>query len=85
VAAGRHRSSEDLELTEEIKKLHPHIMIIILTNYDLPEYREAAARCKADYFFSKGSMNTEEVIPLVKSRFCQNKGCNAEGPETNLN
>jgi uncharacterized protein YbbK (DUF523 family) len=22
--------------------------------YDIPEYREAAARSKADYFFSKG-------------------------------
>jgi len=65
-----------LELTEKIKKLHSDIMIIILTDYDLPEYREAAARCKADYFFSKGSMNIEEVIPLVKSRFCQKKGCN---------
>jgi DNA-binding NarL/FixJ family response regulator len=74
-----------LELTEKIKKLHSDIMIIILTDYDLPEYREAAARCKADYFFSKGSMNIEEVIPLVKSRFCQKKRCNWEGPETNPN
>ena len=33
-----------LELTEKIKKAHPDIVIIILTNYDLPEYREAAKR-----------------------------------------
>jgi len=64
-----------LELTEKIKKLHPQIMIVILTNYDIPEYREAAAKSKADYFFSKGSMNIEEVVPLVKSRFCQKEGC----------
>ncbi len=64
-----------LELTRKIKKLHPDIMIIILTNYDIPEYREAAARFKADYFFSKDSMNIEEVVPLVKSRFCQKEGC----------
>ena len=64
-----------LELTEKIKKLHPDIMIIILTDYDIPEYREAAARFKADYFFSKDSMTIEEVVPLVKSRFCQKEGC----------
>ncbi len=64
-----------LELTEKIKKLHPQIMIIILTNYDIPEYREAAARSKADYFFSKSSMKIEEVVPLVKSRFCQKEKC----------
>ncbi len=62
-----------LELTEKIKTLYPDVMIIILTNYDIPEYREAAARFKADYFFSKDSMAIEEVIPLVKSRFCQKK------------
>ncbi len=73
-----------LELTEKIKKLHPGIMIIILTNYDIPEYREAAARFKADYFFSKDSMNIEEVLPLVKSRFCQKKGCNGDRPKTSL-
>ncbi len=72
------------ELTEKIKTLYPDIMIIILTNYDIPEYREAAARFKADYFFAKGSMNIEEVIPLVKSRFCQKEGCKGNGPESNL-
>lgn len=56
-----------LELTEKIKKLHPDIVIILLTNYDIPEYREAAARFNADYFFSKDSMAVGEVITLVKS------------------
>lgn len=55
-----------LQLTEKIKKLHPDIVIIILTNYDNPEYREAAARFKADHFFSKDSMTIEEVVTLVK-------------------
>ncbi len=72
-----------LELTEQIKKLHPDISIIILTDYDIPEYREAAARFKADYFFSKDSMTIEELITLVKPMLSK-KGFNGDGPETNL-
>ena len=32
-----------LKLTKRIKKSRPGIIIIILTDYDIPEYREAAA------------------------------------------
>jgi len=67
-----------LELTEKIKKAHPDIMIIILTSYDIPEYREAAARFKADYFFSKDSMTMGEVITLVKQGLSK-KGFNENG------
>jgi len=56
-----------LDLTEKIKKVYPEIMVIILTSYDIPEYREAASRAKADHFFSKDSMTIEEVITLIKS------------------
>jgi CheY-like chemotaxis protein len=56
-----------LELTRKIKTSYPDILIIILTSYDLPEYREAAARYKADYFFSKGSLGTENIFKLVES------------------
>jgi len=55
-----------LELTKKIKKLYPEIIIVILTNYDLPEYREAAARFKADHFLSKDSMTHREVSALIK-------------------
>jgi DNA-binding NarL/FixJ family response regulator len=73
-----------LELTEKIKKLHPDIIIIILTSYDIPEYREAAARFKADYFFSKDSMTSEEVITLVKSILSE-KGLRANGSNSGSN
>jgi CheY-like chemotaxis protein len=56
-----------LELTRKIKASRPDILIIILTSYDLPEYREAAARHRADYFFSKGSLGTENIFKLVES------------------
>ncbi len=72
-----------LELTEKIKRDHPEIMIIILTNYDLPEYREAAARFKADHFFSKDSMTIEEVATLLKPMLSK-KGFNGDRSGGNL-
>ena len=42
-----------LELTSEIKKEYPGILIIIVSNYDFPEYRTRAEEIGADYFFSK--------------------------------
>jgi DNA-binding NarL/FixJ family response regulator len=44
-----------LELTKKIKKHYPGIIIIILTSYDLPEYRQAARESMADYFVPKSS------------------------------
>ena len=31
-----------LELTKKVKANHPEIVVVILTSYDLPEYRQAA-------------------------------------------
>jgi DNA-binding NarL/FixJ family response regulator len=44
-----------LELTRKIKAQYPDIVVVILTNYDLPEYREAACQSRADHFISKDS------------------------------
>ena len=44
-----------LELTKKIKAQYPDIIVVILSNYDLPEYREAAYQCRADHFLSKDS------------------------------
>jgi DNA-binding NarL/FixJ family response regulator len=55
-----------LELTKKVKARYPNISVIILTGYDLPEYREFA-RQYADYFFSKDSSTTENIFTLVKS------------------
>lgn len=69
-----------LELTRMIKADHPNILVIVLTSYDLPEYREAAVRYKADHFFSKGSIAAEEIAKLVKSILLQ-KGFKANGSD----
>jgi DNA-binding NarL/FixJ family response regulator len=56
-----------LVLTKHIKTQYPNIIVIFLTSYDTPEYREAAIRYKADFFLSKGSSTREGILTLVKS------------------
>ncbi len=59
-----------LELTKKIKATHPNIIILILTSYDVPEYRDAASKGGADGFFGKATCNIKELEELIKS--CQN-------------
>jgi DNA-binding NarL/FixJ family response regulator len=69
-----------LELTKRIKADHPDVIIIILTSHDSPEYREAAIRNKADYFFSKDVLLNDGVFALVKSILLK-KGFSADGSD----
>jgi len=56
-----------LQLTKEIKTSHPGIVVVIFTNYDIPEYRDAAIRFGAKYFIAKSSWTSEQIIELVES------------------
>lgn len=56
-----------LELTKKIKTDHPAVIVIILTNYDLPEYRDAADRYGANYFISKSTSTRDDILRLVES------------------
>jgi DNA-binding NarL/FixJ family response regulator len=56
-----------LELTKRIKACHPGIIVVVLTNYDQPEYRDMAVRCRADYFLSKSSATQEHILALVET------------------
>jgi DNA-binding NarL/FixJ family response regulator len=56
-----------LKLTQKIKADFPSTRIAILTNYDLPEYRQAAIQYGADRFFVKNLLNWDEVEALIKS------------------
>jgi DNA-binding NarL/FixJ family response regulator len=67
-----------LELTRKIKADHPDIIVIILTSHESPEYRKAAIRYQADYFFSKGAIAHDEIFTLVKSILLK-KGFGADG------
>lgn len=62
-----------LELTQKIKTQYPNISIVILTSYDIPEYREVAFQYKANHFLSKGSTTKENIVALVKSILSERK------------
>ena len=55
-----------LELTKKIKTNYPEIIVVLLTNYDLPEYKQAAAQSKVDYFIAKDSP-ARNFLALVES------------------
>ena len=55
-----------LELTKEIKNLHPEIPILILTNYDYPEYRDAAFENGANFFLVKGSAPLAQIAESLE-------------------
>ena len=70
-----------LEITRKIKSQNPDISVIILTSYDLPEYREAAKQYQADHFLSKGTTTKEDILTLVKSILTkQNMDLNGHDP-----
>ena len=56
-----------LTLTKKIKCLCPPVVISIITNHDLPEYREIAYQYGAQYFFSKNSITMDQVGVLLES------------------
>ena len=56
-----------LQLTEKIKAESPQIPIVILTNYDTPEYRDAATRAGADGFLSKRLSTPQAIVSAAKS------------------
>ena len=51
-----------LEVTKKIKLVYDYIVIVILTSYDLPEYRQQAFRNGADCFLSKADDSCIEDI-----------------------
>ncbi len=56
-----------LQLTKRIKRDLPDVNIAILTDYDLPEYRQAAVQYGADRFFVKNSLKWDDLEVLVRS------------------
>ena len=56
-----------LSLTQKIKALYPGIIVVIVTTYDIPEYREAAFRYGANRFLPKDSLDWKEIEAIVES------------------
>ena len=60
-----------LEVTKLIKKANADVDVVILTSYDIPEYRAAALSSGASHFFTKGSAGSDEIARCVRSIFQQ--------------
>ena len=56
-----------LELAGRIKADHPDIIIVILTSYDLPEYKIAIEKSGVEYMVPKDDWTGEDMIALVQS------------------
>jgi DNA-binding NarL/FixJ family response regulator len=55
-----------LDLTRKIKYEHPGIVVVILSQHDIPEYRSVAQQNGADFFFSK-STSLKNIFDYVDS------------------
>ena len=64
-----------LEITRTIKETNPEIEIIILTSFDIPEYRAAAFRSGASHFLAKGNVKIDDIASLVASALKADKKC----------
>jgi len=68
-----------LELTRKIKAQYPDTIVVILTNYDLPEYREAAYQSGADHFLPKDSF-LKMINSISPKGFTDGNDSNAKSP-----
>jgi len=63
-----HLSAETgLELAGRIKAAHPDIIIVILTSYNLPEYKIAVEQSGVEHMVPKDDWTGEDMIALVQS------------------
>ena len=62
-----------LDLTKKIKFEHPGIVVVILSQHDVPEYRSIAQQNGADFYFSKGT-SLNNIFDYVDSVIKRNHG-----------
>jgi len=58
-------SESGLDLARQIKNDHPDIIVVILTSYDLPEYKAAAKESGVEHLVPKDAWTGEDMIALV--------------------
>ena len=56
-----------IQLLDKIKEFQPEITVIIMTNYDYPQYRQQSIRAGADHFFNK-TREFESIIQVLKRK-----------------
>lgn len=52
-----------IELLERIKRSHPSMVVIMMTNFPYQQYRERCLAAGADYFFDKSS-EFEKIVKV---------------------
>lgn len=62
----RMQAGNAIEAVQFIKRTKPAMVVIILTNYPYPVYREKFQQAGADYFFDK-SKEFEQIPGVIKS------------------
>ncbi len=54
-----------LDLTRDLKEKYPEVVVAIFTNHDLPEYRQKADSCGAEFFLSKLDSTAQDLTELT--------------------
>ena len=58
-------SESGLDIARQIRIDHPEIIIVMLTSYDLPEYKAAAEESGAEHLVPKDDWTGEDMIALL--------------------
>jgi DNA-binding NarL/FixJ family response regulator len=61
------QNDNGLELTRKIKAEYPDIVVAIITQYNVAEYQRAAYQFGAEFFISKSSSDTTEIMRIIES------------------
>jgi DNA-binding NarL/FixJ family response regulator len=59
--------SSGLELTRRLKAENPATAVCVVTQFDMPEYREAASRSGASGFMLKDGLTEQALIGMVRA------------------
>jgi len=69
----RMRGGNGIEVLKDIKKDKPAPLVIILTNYPIPQYQKKCMDAGADFFFDK-STEFQKVIEVLKNLIQESNG-----------
>jgi DNA-binding NarL/FixJ family response regulator len=56
------------DLCGHVKQAFPHAIVILMTDYDIPEYGDAALRSGADLLISKSSFAYDGIAALIERK-----------------
>lgn len=59
-------TTNGLRLARQLKAINADVPIVILTNHDTLEYREAASECGVTGFISKASSMEKEIVEVIR-------------------